>query len=171
MTYPDAGPDLLAVAKEPDNGDTNWMAIQGIGQLRFAGAIPFLEASLRSNSAFVRGDSAWALGEIRDGRAIRPLIATLSREVDSRVIDQTALALQLLQARNAIPVLKSVLPSGRDSSRSVVSNVRFVLGMKSENPVSAVLRTCCGSEYLTPVILQILQPVRDVLHVIGKINM
>jgi hypothetical protein len=58
MNYPHAGPDLLAEAKGPENGDTNWMAIQGIGALRFAGAVPFLEASLRSNSALVR--ELWA---------------------------------------------------------------------------------------------------------------
>jgi hypothetical protein len=137
MNYPDAGPDLLAVAKGPENGDTNRMAIQGIGQLRFAGAVPFLEASLRSNSAFVRGDSAWALGEIRDRRAIRPLIAALSREQDSGVIEQTALALQMLQARNAIPVLKSKIGNQSYQTLILILGAVEALGGRAELPFIA----------------------------------
>jgi hypothetical protein len=135
--YPDAGPDLLAVAKGPDNGDTNWMAIRGIGYLKFAGAISFLEASLKSNSVFVRANSARALGEIHDRRAIRPLIAALSREQDSGVIEQTALALQMLRAREAIPVLKSKIGNPSHQTRIWILGAVEVLGGQAELPFIA----------------------------------
>jgi hypothetical protein len=137
MNYPDAGPNLLAMAKEPENGDTNWMAIQGIGTLRFAGAVPFLEASLRSNSIFVRANSALALGEIHDRRAIRPLIAALSREQDSGVIEQTALALQMLQGRNTIPVLKSKIGNPSPQTRIWILGAVESLGGQAELPFIA----------------------------------
>jgi hypothetical protein len=137
MNYPHAGPELLAEAKGPENGDTNWMAIQGIGALRFAGAVPFLEASLRSNSALVRENSTWALGRIGDRRAIRPLIAGLSREQDRRMIEVTALALTMLQARNAIPVLKSKIGNPSGQTRILILGAVESLGGRAELPFIA----------------------------------
>ena len=49
--FPEAGPDLLALAEAPQDGDTNWMAIRGIGYLKFAPAVSFLEVSVNSRSS------------------------------------------------------------------------------------------------------------------------
>lgn len=84
--YPHSGPDVLALAKGPEYGDTKWMAIRGVGYLKFSGAVPFLESCLSSSSVLVRANSVRSLGEIGDGSAIDPLITLLAKERDSRVI-------------------------------------------------------------------------------------
>src|ERR1700747_2475574 len=70
--FPGAGPDLLAFAEGPENGDTNWLAIRGVGHLKFSAAVPFLEKSLNSKSVLVRANAARSLGEIGDTSAIDP---------------------------------------------------------------------------------------------------
>jgi len=77
------------------------------GSLKYKGAAPFLKASLRSSSNYVRANSARAIGEIHDVSAVRDLIHTLEIEEDSGVLEQTSLALQMLNAKEAIPALKA----------------------------------------------------------------
>lgn len=135
--FPEAGPDLLALAEGPENGDTNWMAIRGIGYLKFAGAVPFLELSLTSKSVFVRANSARSLGEIGDASAIDPLIAALSKEEDSGVIEQTALALQMLHAHEAVPTLKTKIGNPSDQTRIWILGAAEALGGRAELPFIA----------------------------------
>lgn len=105
--YPSSGSDLLEIARHTRDADTRWLAIRGIGWLKFRDAAPFLKQSLDSESSYVRANAARALGEIRDVSAAPALIGLLTSEQDNGVIEQTSLALQMLGAKAAVPVLKS----------------------------------------------------------------
>jgi hypothetical protein len=85
--HPEAGPALLNLAREPENGDTNWLAIRGLGYLKFSGAEPFLLQSLKSNSVYIRANAARALGAIGDASAQDDLIDLLFRKQDNGVIE------------------------------------------------------------------------------------
>jgi HEAT repeat protein len=135
--FSEAGPDLLALAEKPENGDTKWMAIRGIGYLKFAGAVPFLKSSLTSKSVFVRSNSARSLGEIGDASAIDPLIVALSKEEDSGVIEQTSLALRMLHAKKAIPILKTKIGNPSVQTRIWILGAVEVLGGRAELPFIA----------------------------------
>jgi HEAT repeat protein len=127
----------LAIAEGPKNGDTNWMAIRGIGYLKFAGAVPFLKSSLTSQSVFVRSTSARSLGAVGDGSAVDPLIAALSKEDDSGVIEQTALALQMLHAHKAIPTLKTNIGNPSPKTRIWILGAIEALGGRAGLPFIA----------------------------------
>jgi HEAT repeat protein len=111
--HPEAGAALLKIAAQTTDTETKWLAIRGIGSLRYKQAGPFLKEWLHSNSAYVRANSARALGDIRDGSAVRDLISLLSLETDDGVLQQTSVALEMLDAKEAIPALmaKSGVPS------------------------------------------------------------
>jgi HEAT repeat protein len=136
--FPKAGPDLLALADGPEVGDTNWMAIRGIGYLKFSGAIPFLKKSLNSKSVFVRSNAARSLGEIDDASAIDPLITSLMKEQDGGVIEQTALALQMLHAKKALPILKTKIGHPSPQTRIWILGAVEYLGGRAELPFIAV---------------------------------
>jgi len=135
--YPNAGSDLLVVAKGPEDGDTKWLAIRGIGYLKFADGVPFLELSLNSTSESERANSARSLGEIGDASAIEPLIAALSNEQDSGVVEQTAAALQMLHAKKAIPVLKSKIGNPSPQTRMWILGAVENLSGRAELPFIA----------------------------------
>jgi hypothetical protein len=105
--YPNAGPELLRVASEAQDDDTRWLAIRGLGTLKFGPAANFLKQSLSSQNSFVRANSARALGEIHDYSAIPELIRLFEREKDAGVLEQTSLAFLMLNAKEAVPVLKA----------------------------------------------------------------
>jgi len=77
-----AGPGLLEVAIRAGDQDTRWMAIRGIGYVKFKPAAPRLIEWLGSPEHYVRANAARALGEIR-ADAAKPLIKLLTRETDS----------------------------------------------------------------------------------------
>src|SRR5271169_3972973 len=104
--YPEAGPPLLKIATETKDTETKWLAIRGIGHLKYKEAAPFLKESLHSSSNYVRANSARALGEIHDTDAIPDLIRVLAVDEDIGVLQQTCQALQMLDAKAAIPELK-----------------------------------------------------------------
>src|SRR5580704_2648094 len=135
--FPGAGPDLLAVAEGPENGDTNWLAIRGVGYLKFSPAVPFLEKCLNSKSMFVRANAAQSLGDIGDASAIDPLIAALSKEEDSGVVEQTSLAFEALHARKAIPVLKTKIGNPSPQTRIWILGAVELLGGRAELPFIA----------------------------------
>ena len=104
--HPDCGPALLKIAEETSDTDTEWMAIRGIGALKFKGAVPFLRRSLESEVAYVRANSARALGDMRVASAVPDLVFVIKNDDDGGVLEQTALALQMMGARDAVPALK-----------------------------------------------------------------
>lgn len=105
--HPEAGNSLLKIARETKDTDTEWFAIRGIGSLKFKGASPFLRRSLLSESAYVRANSARALGEIHDRAAEGGLIRLLRSENVNGVIEQASLALQTLGARTGTSCAQS----------------------------------------------------------------
>ena len=135
--FPGAGPDLLALAKGSENRDTNWLAIRGVGYLKFSPAVPFLEKSLNSKSVFVRANAARSLGEIGDASAIDPLIVALSKEEDSGVVEQPSLAFEMLHAKRAIPVLKTRIGNPSHQTRIWILGAVELLGGRTELPFIA----------------------------------
>lgn len=105
--YPQAGPQFLKIATETKDTETKWLAIRAIGHLKYKEAAPFLRASLHSSSNYVRANSAVALGEIHHTAAIPDLMQVLALDEDSGVLEQTSVALLMLDAKAAIPELKA----------------------------------------------------------------
>jgi len=135
--FPESGPNFLALAEGPQNGETNWMAIRGIGYLKFEPAVPLLELSLNSKSSLIRANAARALGEIDDPSAIDPLITALSKEEDDGVIEQTALAFQMLHAPKAIPIIKTKIGTPSPQTRIWILGAVEFLGGRPELPFIA----------------------------------
>lgn len=133
----DAGPSLLQVAQETTDDDTKWLAIRGIGYLKFNGAETFLKNCLSSNSSYVRANSARALGELGDASVGEDLARALSSEHDNGVIEQTALALQMLRATKATPALESKANSESPQTRLWVLGALEDLGSQREVPFIA----------------------------------
>ena len=53
-TTPDAGSALLKIARGADDTDTRWLAIRGMGSLKFEESVAsFLKQSLSSNSNYL----------------------------------------------------------------------------------------------------------------------
>jgi HEAT repeat protein len=137
--FPNAGPDLLTIARETDDTDTEWLAIRGIGELKFKDASPFLKQSLKSPEHYVRANAARALGELHDTSAAPNLIQTIKNERDNGVIEQSALALEMLKATDALPALKAKANNPSEQTRISILGAIEVLGSKREVPFFASL--------------------------------
>jgi HEAT repeat protein len=135
--YPNAGPALLHVANKTKDTQTRYLAIRGIGWLKLKDAAPFLRRSLSSTSSGVRANSAMALGMIRDTSSATDLIQLLAGEQDSGVIEQTSLALAVLGAKEAIPVLKSKANYPSVQTRVWIFGAIKTLGSKGDVPFFA----------------------------------
>jgi HEAT repeat protein len=128
--HPEAGPALLKIAMETTDTETRWLAIRGLGGLKYTGAVPFLKESLRSSSSYVRANSARALGEIHDVSAVPALIHALLVEEDSGALEQTSVALQMLDAKDAIPVLEAKATNPSPQPRIWIIGAIEALGSK-----------------------------------------
>jgi HEAT repeat protein len=107
QNHPDAAPQLLKIARSTTDIDTKWLAIRGLGYLRYQPAAQFLVSSLRSPHHYVRANAARALGEMKAYSAREELISLLKTEQDNGVLEQTTLALEMIKAAEAAPVLKA----------------------------------------------------------------
>jgi HEAT repeat protein len=136
-SYPNAGSALLRIARETEDTDTRWIAIRGIGYVKYRDASPFLRQSLNSKSNYVRANSARALGEIHDESASSDLIRALENEQDRGVIEQTALALQMLGAKEALPALKAKAENPSAQTRVWILGAIETLGSGTEVPFFA----------------------------------
>lgn len=132
-----AGPLLLRLAKTTNDNDTRWLAIRGLGMLSFEEAAQFLIESLKSDEHYVRANAARALGELRYSRASPALIHLLAAERDSGVIEQTSLALRMVKAQDAIPVIKSRMSSSSTQARCWLLDAIAGLGSKNDVPFIA----------------------------------
>jgi len=137
LQHSEAGPQLLALAERTSDVDTKWLAIRGIGSAKYEKAAPFLVRCLNHEHHWVRANAARALGEIRYQSVIPPLILLLRREKDGGVIEQTSLALQWLQAKEAIPVLKRAASHPSSQTRCWVLQAIGKLGTESDLPFLA----------------------------------
>ena len=104
--YPNAGAALLETARNASTADTRWLAIRGIGYLKYQPAVPYLRAALRSKNSYVRANSARALGDMKATLAAQPLLDVLLHERNGGVIEQVSLALVELQYKSAVPALE-----------------------------------------------------------------
>jgi len=138
-SHPEAGPGLLEIAQRNNDGETRWLAIRGLGYLKYRPAIPFLKQQLSSKAEYVRSNSARALGEMRDIAAAPDLMRLFSKESDDGVLQQTALALQMIGAKEAIPMLESRAGYGSSQTRTWILGSIEVLGTKAELPFFARL--------------------------------
>lgn len=106
------GKQLLLLAKTTNDSDTRWLAIRGLGMLKFRPAAPFLVESLQSSERYVRANAARALGELGYSAAAPALIHLLAVEQDGGVVEQTSLALMMTKTVAAIPTLESRMSHG-----------------------------------------------------------
>jgi hypothetical protein len=133
----EAGRDLLKVAETTDDANTRWLAIRGLGITKCREAAPFLLVSLRSSEHYVRANAARALGEIGYTPAAAALIDLLRTERDAGVTEQTALALRMIHAREAIPVLKSRMSASSSQTKCWLLDSIGSLGSDTEIPYVA----------------------------------
>lgn len=115
QNYPEAGGDLLQIAKRTSDINTKYKAIFELGQMKYSEATPFLIESLSASQPQVRANAARALGDTwKDGNEAwrnsypslsSELISLLNREMDGGTIEQTSLALSDLKAKEAVSAL------------------------------------------------------------------
>jgi hypothetical protein len=132
-----AGQPLLQLAKTTDDNDTRWLAIRGLGMLKFEEAAPFFIESLKSDEHYVRANAARALGELRYSQAGPALIHLLEVEQDAGVIEQTSLALRMIKAEDAIPIIKSRMSFSSTQTRCWLLDAVAGLGSKTDVPFIA----------------------------------
>lgn len=125
------------MAKTTNDNDTRWLAIRGLGMLKFEPAAPFLIDSLESNERYVRANAARALAEIRYTSAAPALIHRLEIDQDPGVIEQTSLALRVIGGKEAIPVLKSRMSVDSMQTRCWLLDAIATLGSKNDLPFIA----------------------------------
>jgi HEAT repeat protein len=128
---------LLRIARTSPDMETQWLAIRGIGRLKYKDAAPFLKQSSRSRSTYVRANAARALGEIHDVSAIHDLMRMLKPEEDSGVIEQTVLALQMLAAHEAVPLLKTKSANPSSQTRIWILGAVDMLEIENDIPFFA----------------------------------
>ena len=133
----DAGQQLLRLAKTTNDNDTRWLAIRGLGMLKFEQAAPFLIDSLQSDEHYVRANAARALAELRYSPAAPALIRLLEGEQDAGVIEQTSLAMRMINAKDAIPVLKSRMSFDSVQTRCWLLDAIAGLGSREDVPFIA----------------------------------
>ena len=80
-----------------------------------APAVPSLLAALSDKDAWVRHDSAVALGYLREPRALSPLVALLRSDPDMRVRESAAGALGWIKSQDGLEPLLSVLENKSES--------------------------------------------------------
>jgi len=139
LKYPQAGARLLQIAKSTSDVDTEWLAIRGLGYLKFAPSRKFLIGCLRSPHHYVRANATRALGEIHAVSAGPELIKLLKAEQDDGVIQQTSLALDMLKTIKALPVLKLRADNVQDS-QSECWLIHAIAGMGTQNDVPFVAK-------------------------------
>jgi hypothetical protein len=108
--YPNAGADLLEIARNANSADTRWLAIRGIGYLKYQPAAPYLVRALHSKNSYVRTNAARALGDMRATIAGEPLLNLLVHETDGGgIIGEVSAALVELDYKSAVPSLERKL--------------------------------------------------------------
>ena len=136
-TYPESGTALLKIARETKDPDTRWLAIRGLGDLRYTKAAAFLRQSLSSNEHYVRANAARSLGEMHDVSAVEDLIRVIKKEEDGEVIEQSASALQMLGASRAVPVLEAKVQNRSSQTLLWILGAVEFLGSKADVPFFA----------------------------------
>jgi HEAT repeat protein len=128
---------LMEIIRETKDPDAKWRAIWALRDLRYKNAAPLLLECLKNDHHSVRANAARALGDIGIKTASAPLIDLLKQERDGGVIEQTSLALTLLQAHEAVPVLKLCANHDSLQTRGWVLQAIGNLGSRADVPFLA----------------------------------
>ena len=138
---PDSGPRLLEIASSSNNIHTKYLAIRGLGEIKFRPAKSFLIKSLSHTHPWIRANAPRALGDMGISEAIPTLITTLKKEKNGGVIEQISFALGNLQAMKSLPELKrtTLRLKGFHSSQTLVWVIQAIgrLGSEAEVPFLA----------------------------------
>jgi len=122
---------------ETKDPDAKWRAVRALGYLRYKRAVPLLIECLKDEHHYVRANAARALGDMRVKSASAPLTDLLKSEKNAGVIEQTSHALAVLQAREAVPVLKLVANHESMQTRCWVLQAIGNLGSRTDVPFLA----------------------------------
>ena len=138
---PDSGQRLLEIASSSHDINTKYLAIRGLGEIKYHPAKSFLIKSLNHSHPWIRANAARALGDMGISEAIPTLITTLKKEKNGGVIEQISLALGNLQAMESLPELKrtTLRLKGFHSSQTLVWVIQAIgrLGSEAEVPFLA----------------------------------
>ncbi len=107
------------------------------GYLKYQPAAVFLVSCLQAQHHYVRANAARALGELHFTPAVPALIAVLRSETDGGVLEQTALALQMLKAREAVPAIETALPGPTPQTTCWLLQAVGELGSRKDVPFVA----------------------------------
>jgi HEAT repeat protein len=125
VQFRDSGTRLLDIARNTADLETKWLAIRGLGMVKYRPAGRFLIESLKYPHPWVRASAARAIGDTGLNEAIPALIATLRAEQSGGSVEQTSHALAELGATEAIPTLKRTA-AGKAAQHSVQTRVWVV---------------------------------------------
>jgi len=105
-----------------------------------APAVPSLLAALSDKDAWIRHDSAVALGYLREPRALSPLVALLRSDPDLRVRESAAGALGWIKSQDGLEPLLSVLENKSESLGLRQCAVSALYHIPSRSALAALLR-------------------------------
>ena len=128
---------LVELVRETRDPDAKWRAVRALGDLRYTNAAPLLLECLKDGHHYVRANAARALGDMRVKAASAALIDILKQEKDGGVIEQTSLAVTLLQAHEAVPALKQCATHQSGQSLAWVLQAIGNLGSRADVPFLA----------------------------------
>ena len=80
-------------------------ALIELGDLKDAGAVPYLLGALGDSDPYVRGNAAYSLGRLKSAAAVAPLIEILEKDLHPQPRKQAALALARLKDPKAVPAV------------------------------------------------------------------
>ena len=124
------------------NGDVHRAAIQALKEIGAPAVTPLI-AALKDEKSYVRAAAAWALGEIKDPRAVEPLIAAL-RDGDGFMRGTAIPALGEIGA----PAVEPLIAALQDKNKEVRWTAAQVLGRigdaRAVEPLIAALKEECN---------------------------
>ena len=132
-----AGPTLLHLAEHATNSDTRWMAMRGMATVQYEPCAGFLEVSLRDPDATVRANAARALGDLRVTASGPKIQAMFAAESNPGAIQQTSLALHMLDVRAAVPYIRNKIPLYTWQTRAWLLQALGALGNSTDVPLVA----------------------------------
>jgi hypothetical protein len=154
--HPDAGPQLLALAKSTPHTDTLWMAMRGMRDLHYKRCESFLRRSLAHADALVRANAARTIGDLHLEHAKKELLRMFAVEKDRGAIEQASLALRELDVRTAAVEIRAKIPNYNGQTRAWLLQALGTLGGKSDVPVIAAYLDSSdrASAYIAPEALE-----------------
>ena len=127
--------------QNPENYDrlTNIIIIRHLGRTKEIEAVPALIYVLDKRITILAAEAAWALGEIGDPRAIRPIIYRINFAIGNKVMYEGRHAL-LKFGEQAVPELISALHAKKAHQREYVIDLLGLIGdERALEPLAKIL--------------------------------